>query len=65
MEVLYKWLRGRIAALRGARNLAVLLVLSRLLRSVRLALHPARPLLQGSLKIRRGKIANLVFQTVV
>lgn len=31
---------GRIAALRGARTLAVPQVLSRVLRSVRLALHP-------------------------
>jgi len=31
---------GRIAALRGARNLAYLQDMSRLLRSVRLALHP-------------------------
>jgi len=45
-----KWLRGRIAALRGARILAVLLVLSRILHSVRLALHPARSLLQGFLR---------------
>jgi hypothetical protein len=34
---------GRIAALRGARNLAYLQDMSRLLRSVRLALHPETP----------------------
>jgi hypothetical protein len=31
---------GRITALRGTRNLAVYRILSRLLRSVRLVLHP-------------------------
>jgi hypothetical protein len=31
---------GRITALRGTRNLAVYCILSRLLRSVRLVLHP-------------------------
>jgi len=31
---------GRITALRGTRNLAVYCILSRFLRSVRLALHP-------------------------
>ena len=41
-ETLNKLLRGRIAALRGARPLAYLVDMSRLLRSVRLALHPAR-----------------------
>jgi len=45
-ETLNKLLRGRIAALRGARSLAYLLDMSRSLRSVRLALHPARGLLQ-------------------
>jgi hypothetical protein len=33
---------GRIAALRGARSLAYLSGMSRLLRSVRLALHPEK-----------------------
>ena len=33
---------GHIAALRGTRNLAVQLVLSRFLRSVRLALYPIK-----------------------
>ena len=41
-------LHGRIAALRGARNLAVYRILSRFLRAVRLALHPARLVLQRS-----------------
>ncbi len=45
MEALNKCLRGRIAALRGTPNLAVLFVLSRLVRSVRLALHLARSLI--------------------
>jgi len=35
-ETLNKWLRGRIAALRGTRSLAYLLDMSRSLRSVRL-----------------------------
>lgn len=69
MEALNKCLRGRIVALRGTPNLAVLVVvwfrplcitslrelaytatlrwLSRLVRSVRLALHPARTLISG------------------
>jgi len=34
---------GRIAALRGARTLAYLKDMSRALRAVRLALHPAEP----------------------
>jgi len=34
---------GRIAAWRGARNLALLIVLFRCLRALRLALHPAEP----------------------
>ncbi len=45
-EALNKWLRGRIAALRGARPLAYLSDMSRVLRSVRLALHPARSFIQ-------------------
>jgi TolC family type I secretion outer membrane protein len=45
METLNKCLRGQIAALRGTPNLAVLFVLSRLVRSVRLALYPARSLI--------------------
>jgi len=40
-----KWLREQIAALRATRNLAVHLVLSRFLRSVRLALYLARSLI--------------------
>ena len=46
LETLNEWLRGRIAALRGARSLAYLFDMSRSLRSVRLALHPARCFLQ-------------------
>jgi hypothetical protein len=37
-----KWLREYMAALRGAQRLAYLHDMSRLLRSVRLALQPAR-----------------------
>ena len=48
---LIKWLRGRIATLRGTRNLAVYRILSRFLRSVRLALHPARSINQSFFKI--------------
>ncbi len=33
---------GRIAVLRGARTLAVLYALSRVLRAARLALHPEK-----------------------
>ena len=51
METLNKWLRGRIAAKRGARSLAYLLDMSRSLRSVRLALPPARRFLQRFLII--------------
>ena len=49
-KALNKWLRRRIAALRGARPLAVLPVLSRGLRSVRFALRPPRSLTQGFLR---------------
>ncbi|MCX8518747.1 MAG: hypothetical protein ORN21_01260 [Methylophilaceae bacterium] len=49
-ERLQNRLRGRIEALRGARNLAVYLILSRFLRAVRLALHPARLVLQEFLR---------------
>ena len=48
-EALNKWLRERIAALRGACPLAYLFDMSRVLRSVRLALHLARSLVQGFL----------------
>ncbi len=41
-ETLIKWLRGRITAFRGTRNLAVYGILSWLLRSRRLTLHPTR-----------------------
>ena len=43
-ETLSKLLRGRIAALRGARSLAYLFDMYRSLRSARLALHPAHRL---------------------
>jgi hypothetical protein len=49
-EVLINWLRARIAALRGTRNLAVYRILSRFLRSMRLALHHARSINQRFLK---------------
>ncbi|MFO1380673.1 MAG: hypothetical protein U1F63_09975 [Chitinivorax sp.] len=42
MEALIYWLRGRIAASRGARKLAYLHDMSRFLRAGLLALHPAR-----------------------
>lgn len=45
METRSQWLRRQIAALRGTPNLAVLFVLSRLVRSVRLALYPAHSLI--------------------
>ena len=45
-EALIKWLRERIAALRGARNLAYQIDISRFLRSVRLALHLAHRFIQ-------------------
>jgi len=41
-EPLINCLCGRIAALRGARNLNIFLYMPRFLRSVRLALHPAQ-----------------------
>lgn len=46
MGALIKYLRGRIAVLRGARNLAYVADMSRFLRFVRLALHRARRLNQ-------------------
>ena len=49
MRPLQNCLHGRIAALRGASNLAVYRILSRLLRAVRFALHPVRLVLQRSL----------------
>lgn len=45
-EALNKLLRGRIAALRGARSFAYLIDMSRSLCAVRLALHPTRCFLQ-------------------
>ena len=50
METLINCLCGRIAALRGARNLDYPIDMSRLLRSVRLALHPAQTINQGFLR---------------
>ena len=44
-EARNKWLRGRIAALRGTHTLAVHRVLSWFMRTKRLALHPARSLI--------------------
>ncbi|MCX7663282.1 MAG: hypothetical protein N2Z61_05985, partial [Tepidimonas fonticaldi] len=41
-------LRGRMAALRGARRLAYLLDMSRILRSVRLALQPLATVFRGA-----------------
>ena len=52
-ETLIYCLYGRIAALRGARNLNIFLYMSRFLRSVRLALHPAQTINQGFLKDAR------------
>lgn len=49
-----KWLRGQIAALRGTHHLAVLRLLFRRLRSVRLALYPARSLIRCIFKISLG-----------
>ena len=49
-ETLINCLSGRIAALRGARNLNIFLYMSRFLRSVRLALHPAQAINQCFLK---------------
>jgi len=45
-ETLINCLSGRIATLRGARNLNIFLYMSRFLRSVRLALHPAQTINQ-------------------
>ena len=47
---LHNLLRVRIAALRGARSLASLFVMSRSLRSVRLALRPLATVVQTFLK---------------
>lgn len=49
-EMRNKCLREQIAALRGTRNLAVYRILSRLLRSVRLALYLAQRLIPRFLK---------------
>jgi len=51
-KTLNKLLRGRIAALRGARSLAYLFDMPRSLRSARLALHPAHCFLQRFLSER-------------
>jgi hypothetical protein len=50
-ETLNNCLSGRIAALRGARNLDILFYMPRFLRSVRLALHPAQTIIQRFLDI--------------
>jgi len=52
METLINCLCRRIVALRGARNLDYHVDMSRFLRSVRLALHPAQTINQG---FHRGK----------
>jgi hypothetical protein len=52
METLINSLCGRIAALRGARNLNIFLYMPRFLRSVRLALHPAQRINQCFLRKR-------------
>ena len=49
-EALIYWLRGRIAASRGARKLAYLHDMSRFLRAGLLALHPARRINQRFLR---------------
>jgi len=48
-EALINCLCGRIAALRGARNLNISLYMPRFLRSVRAALHPAQAITQSFL----------------
>ena len=53
METLINCLCGRIAALRGTRNLDYTVDMSRLLRSGRLALHPAQTINQGFLRACR------------
>jgi hypothetical protein len=61
-ETLINCLGGRIAALRGARNLDISLYMPRLLRSVRLVLHPAQtinqcfPRIKGPLRNKCRKI---------
>ena len=52
-KTLINCLCGRIAALRGARNLNIFLYMLRFLRSVRLALHPAQVINQRFLKAIR------------
>ena len=67
-ETLINCLRGRIAALRGARNLNIFLYMLRFLRSVRLALHPAQAINQrflNKMKIRLLIICCLFFSGVV
>ena len=49
-ETLINCLCGRIAALRGARNLNIFQYMPRFLRSVRLALHTAQTINQCFLK---------------
>jgi len=52
-EPLINCLCGRIAALRGARNLNIFLYMPRFLRSVRLALHPTQAINHRFLKIKK------------
>jgi len=49
-KTLINCLCGRIAALRGARNIDIFLYIPRFLRSVRLALHPAQTINQHFLR---------------
>ena len=57
-KALINCLCGRIAALRGTRNLDIFLYMPRFLRSVRLALHPAQTINQRFLR-RCGKSSLL------
>ena len=50
-EALSNCLCGRIAALRGARNLNISLYMPRFLRSVRAAQYPAQAITQSFLRV--------------
>jgi hypothetical protein len=62
METLIKCPCGRIAALRGARNLDICFYMPRFLRSVRLALHPAQTINQCFLKAHPERTHASVFR---
>ena len=62
-KTLINCLSGRIAALRGARNLNIFLYMPRFLRSVCLALHPAQTINQHFLK--NGKFLYLSVYTIL